>query len=80
MRPSRPRATVTARKSHAPAIHARNNFCCTHGVRERAICGGGRSAGTAWDLIGRCLGAALVLIGYCLIAARVLLGRCLSAG
>eukprot|EP00974_Lingulodinium_polyedra_P039465 3785070-Lingulodinium_polyedra.AAC.1 len=41
MRSNRPRAIVTARKSHARALHAHNNFCCMHGVRERAICGGG---------------------------------------
>eukprot|EP00974_Lingulodinium_polyedra_P026622 2567430-Lingulodinium_polyedra.AAC.1 len=44
MRSNRPRVIATLRKTHARALHARNHTCCTHGTRERAICGGGRSA------------------------------------
>eukprot|EP00974_Lingulodinium_polyedra_P080264 7775228-Lingulodinium_polyedra.AAC.1 len=40
MRSNRPSAAAVARESHARALHARNNFCCTHGVRKRAIYGG----------------------------------------
>eukprot|EP00974_Lingulodinium_polyedra_P088244 8556099-Lingulodinium_polyedra.AAC.1 len=46
-RSNRPRAVATARKSHARAPHARNNFCRAHGTRERTTCGGGRSVGVA---------------------------------
>eukprot|EP00974_Lingulodinium_polyedra_P085329 8262364-Lingulodinium_polyedra.AAC.1 len=62
MRSHRPRAIVTARKSHARALRARNRFCCMHGTRKRAICGDGRSVGTAWVL----LDAAWVLLERCL--------------
>eukprot|EP00974_Lingulodinium_polyedra_P045919 4402308-Lingulodinium_polyedra.AAC.1 len=47
MRSNRPPAAATDRKSHARALHAHNNSCCTRGTREHAICGGGRSVGTA---------------------------------
>eukprot|EP00974_Lingulodinium_polyedra_P020229 1955456-Lingulodinium_polyedra.AAC.1 len=47
MRSHQPGAIVTARKPHARALRAHNNFCCTHGTRERAICGGRRSVGAA---------------------------------
>eukprot|EP00974_Lingulodinium_polyedra_P047389 4547803-Lingulodinium_polyedra.AAC.1 len=40
-------------------------------VRERAICGGGRSVGVACALFGCCLGAASALLGCCLVAAWV---------
>eukprot|EP00974_Lingulodinium_polyedra_P124057 11189131-Lingulodinium_polyedra.AAC.1 len=58
-----------ARKSQARALHAHNSCCCTRGTRERAVCGGGQSVGTAWVLFGCCLGAAWALLGCCLGAA-----------
>eukprot|EP00974_Lingulodinium_polyedra_P090688 8795083-Lingulodinium_polyedra.AAC.1 len=69
MRSNRTRAVAMDRKSHARALHARNSFCCTRGTRERAICGGGRSVGTAWALFGCCLNAAWMLPQCCLGAA-----------
>eukprot|EP00974_Lingulodinium_polyedra_P012674 1227790-Lingulodinium_polyedra.AAC.1 len=69
MRSNRPCAIVTARKSHSRALHAHNNFCCMHETNERAICGGGRSVGSASVLFGCCSGAAWC----CLAAAWVVL-------
>eukprot|EP00974_Lingulodinium_polyedra_P101560 9836945-Lingulodinium_polyedra.AAC.1 len=66
---NRPRAAATARQTHARALHADNNCCCTHGVRKRAIGGGGRSVGAAWMLLGCCFSAAWVLLGCCFGAA-----------
>eukprot|EP00974_Lingulodinium_polyedra_P019494 1882546-Lingulodinium_polyedra.AAC.1 len=66
MRSNRPRAAASARKSHAHALHAHSNFCCTHGMRQRAICGGAfgcclrAASALAWVLLGCCLGAASV--------------------
>eukprot|EP00974_Lingulodinium_polyedra_P072982 7063371-Lingulodinium_polyedra.AAC.1 len=58
MRSSRPRAAAAARQSHVRAFHARGNICCAHGVRKRAICGGGRSVGVVSVFCGCRLGVA----------------------
>eukprot|EP00974_Lingulodinium_polyedra_P005863 555651-Lingulodinium_polyedra.AAC.1 len=62
MRSNRPRAVATARNTHAHALRAHSNVCCTHGMRERAMCGG---------VFGCCCGAASALLGCCLGAAWV---------
>eukprot|EP00974_Lingulodinium_polyedra_P039043 3741239-Lingulodinium_polyedra.AAC.1 len=52
--------------SRTRALHAHNHFCRTHGMRNRATCGGGRSDGVACVLLGWCLGAASALLGCCM--------------
>eukprot|EP00974_Lingulodinium_polyedra_P116856 11160808-Lingulodinium_polyedra.AAC.1 len=73
-----PCTATTARKSHAFALRAHSNFCCTHGMRERKIRGGvfGCCFGAASALLACCLGAAWVRLWRSLGAACVLLGSC----
>eukprot|EP00974_Lingulodinium_polyedra_P096749 9377717-Lingulodinium_polyedra.AAC.1 len=77
MRPNRPRAAATARKSHARALHARAKKLAR--AWSARACDSRPAANwnplrTAWWVPGCCLNAARVLLGRCLGAAWAVLG------